>query len=98
MRSIDINNFKQFQITQEDFDLLKGKDFITIKCEICKNNFNRSKRDILRLILDKNSPVKFCSFTCQMVLNKLSHSVECTNCNKLFIKNNGNFKVILVLV
>ena len=92
MRSIDLNNFKQFKITQENFDSLKGKDSIEIECEVCKLTFNRFKRDIIRLVLDKNSPVKFCSFKCQMQVRILSKNVNCINCNKTFNKKNSNIK------
>ena len=92
MRTIDLNNFKHFQITQEKFDLLKGKDLVPIECVICKTTFNTSKKDILSLVLYKNSPAKFCSFSCHAKLNTLSKSVACVCCNKIFVKKNGHIK------
>lgn len=92
MKSIDLNNFKHFQITQEKFDLLKGKDFIYIECEICNLIFSKSKKDILNLILYKNSPVKLCSFKCKAKFQTVSKPVKCACCTKIFIKRNFEIK------
>lgn len=83
-----INNL--FQCTQEEFDNAKSISFITLKCSICNEIYQRKKKYILDNFRDnKNQLPIACSFKCIGVKKTQKYRVyiQCTNCNKNITKS-----------
>ena len=83
-----INNL--FQCTQEEFDNTKSTSFITLKCSICNEIYQRKKKYILDNFRDnKNQLPIACSFKCIGIKKTQKHRVyiQCTSCNKNITKS-----------
>ena len=76
-------------ITTEEFDKLKGKEIVPLKCKHCNNAFHKiSKTIIRRTFLDPNyhSTHDFCSRKCYANARSIIQTVACDNCGKFFKK------------
>ena len=80
-----------FKCSQEEFDTYRTNNYINIECTVCKNIFQRSKKNILNHFVQIQSNNEYCSNKCQGVrkTEKSFVNVNCLNCNKDFLKSLG---------
>lgn len=87
-----------FLCTQEEFDNIKTRDLVPLKCTICNNNYSIVKRYIVNRQRDRGTYPKYCSNICekQGKFNKVK--TICKNCDKQifvyqrdYIKSINNF-------
>lgn len=76
-----------FLLSQEDFDKLKSRDFVSIKCCIYGNTFKRMKKHILDAYVKHQTYSKYCSTKCfyEDTISKRINC-ECQQCTKKFTK------------
>ena len=78
-----INNV--FQCTQENFDKAKSTSYITLKCSICNDLYQRKKKNILDNFLKNNNQLPIaCSFKC-IGVKKLKHEQKLFNVQTVII-------------
>lgn len=79
--------------TQEEFDNSKTQDRLPLECYHCGNSFDYRKKDIIEVSNPKlNKQGKYCSRSCKCLHEGLSKKVNCSNCDKEFIKTNNQIK------
>lgn len=78
-----------FKCTQDEFNNVATRNYISIECTICKNIFQRSKKNILKNFVDIQSNSQYCSSKCLGIkkTEKSFINVSCLNCNKDFKKS-----------
>ena len=83
-----------FKCTQDEFNNTTTKNYINIECTVCKNIFQRPKKNILKHFIQIKSNNEYCSNKCQGVrkTEKSFVNVSCLNCNKDFLKSLGEIK------
>lgn len=77
-----------FECTQEEFDNLKSRDKVSLKCTQCNNHYSRSKKDILDTYKRYQKLPSFCSLACNGKHKKetTNQLVECLHCGIKFTK------------
>lgn len=83
-----------FKCTQEEFDNATTRNYISIECTVCKNIFQRLKKNILQHFVQIQSNNEYCSNKCHGIrkTEKSFINVSCLNCNKDFKKSLGEIK------
>ena len=78
-----------FKCTQEEFDTNRTNNYINIECTVCKNIFQKLKKNILSHFVRTQSNSEYCSSKCYGVrrTEKSFINVSCLNCNKDFLKS-----------
>ena len=86
-----INNI--FNCTQEEFDNFKSRDLVNLICTQCKNNYQRSKKNILDTFNRYDIYPKYCSSQCLANFKKSIKNIKtfCTNCNKEIVKLSNQY-------
>lgn len=89
--SMLINNI--FNCTQEEFDNFKSRDLINLICTQCKNNYQRSKKNVLDTFKRYDIYPKYCSSQCLANFKKSTKNIKtfCTNCNKEIVKLSNQY-------
>lgn len=77
-------------ITQEEFNKLQTRELIKMKCSVCNNDYEKSKKNILKRAKDSENSNLYCSSKCSNAykLEKYNTVVDCINCNVEFLKSN----------
>lgn len=80
---------QQFLLTKKEFDLLKSRDNIPIRCLYCENIFTDTKNQCRAKYKNNKSNTYFCSSKCCSLYRtnpSLRQEVNCLNCGEAFIK------------
>lgn len=72
-----------FQITQQDFEKLKHNENVLLKCEVCSEQYYRTKHSITSKYKLKGVFPRFCSRTCHSNSMK-REDVNCQHCMQSF--------------
>ena len=71
-----------FLCTQEEFNNIKTRDKVPLKCTICNSHYYAVKRYIVNKVRDKNAYPKYCSKECEKQGKFRKIETNCKNCNK----------------
>ena len=79
--------------TEEEFNNSKSTNKLPCECYHCKSTFFKSKSEIkCHLKGHPSHPIKFCSQKCHHLNLSKKLTFSCTECNKEFIRPNGESK------
>ncbi len=79
-----------FLLTQQEFDNLKGKDRVPMKCYICGSHYSKNKKDALQHNKRQKSANLYCSSEC--LTKPTIEIINCLHCNKPFERTISNKK------
>mgnify|MGYP001548406026 FL=1 len=81
-----------FLFTEEEFQLCKSREFLTLSCTHCKKVFQKKKHQI-QAELKKNENRRFyCSRECFCEGQKVRVKTSCSNCGTLLSKTSSKLK------
>jgi len=69
--------------TEEEYEVAKGKDCLTLKCYECDSSFCKTKSEVKNALKpNSKNKLKFCSKKCLHKNKNLKKEIECKLCKK----------------